>query len=209
MDFRRPFSVVTPTLDGDVLAVLAGADEDFSGRRIYQLLRHGGSENGVRNAAERLVEQGVVLSRRAGPANLYRLNRDHLAAPYIEGLSSLRGQLLERLRDMIAHWGTPPVSALVFGSVARSQAAPSSDLDLLVIRPSLVGEDDEEWREQLALLEEATTAWTGNEAQVIEYGEPDLDDPGVRRLVEKALAEGIELYDLRRLRRMLKERTAR
>jgi len=208
MDFRRPFSVVTPTLDGDVLAVLAGADEDFSGRRIYQLLRHGGSENGVRNAAERLVEQGIVLSRRAGSANLYRLNREHLAAPYIEGLSGLRGQLFERLRDMIAHWGTLPAAALVFGSVARTQAAPSSDLDLLVIRPSPVGEDSEEWREQLGILEDAATAWTGNQAQVIEYGESDLDDPGVRRLVERALAEGIDLYDMRHLRRMLQRRAA-
>jgi predicted nucleotidyltransferase len=207
MDFRHPLAVVTPTLDGDVLAVLAGADEDFSGRRIHQLLRQG-SENGVRNAAERLVEQGVVLSRRAGPANLYRLNRDHLAAPYIEGLSSLRAQLLDRMRDTIARWSVPPSSALVFGSVARSEAGPSSDLDLVVIRPSPVGEDDEKWREQLALLEDVTTAWTGNEAQVIEYKEADLDDPGVRQLVEKALAEGIELYDSRRLRRMLKDRAA-
>jgi len=207
MDFRRPLTVVTPTLDGDVLAVLAGADEDFSGRRIHQLLRQG-SENGVRNAAERLVEQGVVLSRRAGQANLYRLNRDHLAAPYIEGLSSLRAQLLDCMRDTIAGWSVPPSSALVFGSVARSEAGPSSDLDLVVIRPSLVGEDDKKWREQLALLEDVTTAWTGNETQVIEYGEADLDDPGVRQVAEKALAEGIELYDSRRLRRMLKDRAA-
>jgi hypothetical protein len=78
MDFSRPLGVVSPTLDGDVLTVLAAADEEFSGRRIQRLLGHS-SEPGVRKAAERLVEQGVVLRRPAGRAKLYRLNRQHLA----------------------------------------------------------------------------------------------------------------------------------
>jgi hypothetical protein len=41
MDFGRPFNVVTPTLDGDVLGVLAGAEEEFTGRRIHQVLERG------------------------------------------------------------------------------------------------------------------------------------------------------------------------
>lgn len=207
MDFGRPLAVVTPTLDGDVLAVLAGADEEFSGRRIHRLLAHG-SENGVRKAAERLVEQGVVVSRRAGRANLYKLNRSHLAASHIEGLARLRDRLLGRARDEIASWGIPPHSVLVFGSVARSEAGPSSDLDLLVIRPSEVGEDARAWQEQLSEFENRATGWTGNEARIVEYGEGDLDDAGVRGVVEDAIEEGIELHGSRRALRRLLERKA-
>lgn len=207
MDFSRPLAVVTPTLDGDVLSVLAGADEEFSGRRLHRLLGRG-SENGVRRAAERLVEQGIVVSRRAGRANLYRLNRAHLAASYIEGLTSLRAQLLDQVRGTIAAWSLPPHSALVFGSVARTEAGPLSDLDLLVIRPSRVGEDVDQWREQLALLEKRATEWTGNETRIIEYGEGELGDAAVRGVVENALEEGIELYGSRRSLRHLVERGA-
>ena len=100
MDFRRPLETVTPTLDGDVLAVLARADAEITGREIQRLAGHG-SHQGIRNAADRLAQQGVVLRRLVGNANLYRLNRDHVAAPWIEGLASLPEQVLERLRTVI------------------------------------------------------------------------------------------------------------
>jgi len=196
MDFRRPLTVVSPTLDGDVLAVLAGADAEFSGRHIHRMVASG-SENGVRNAAERLVAQGVVSSRRVGRANLYRLNREHLAAPHIEALSALRTQLFERLRAAISAWDVPPRWAMVFGSVARGEAGPHSDLDVLVIRSSKVDEDSPEWRGQLDRLEEQAAGWTGNEARILEYSEDELGEAAVVAVLKGALADGIELHGSR------------
>lgn len=204
MDFRHPLAVVTPTLDGDALSVLAGADEEFSGRRLHQLVARG-SENGIRRAAERLVEQGVVSSRPAGRANLYRLNRSHLAAPHIEGLAFLRAQLLEQARELVSAWTILPGLVMVFGSVARGEAGPLSDLDLLVIRPAQIVEDLDEWREQLNHLEKDLTKWTGNDARVLEYGEADLQDEAVREVIEGAITEGVEVYGSRRtLRRLVR-----
>jgi len=197
MDFRRPLSVITPTLDGDVLAVLARADEEFTGRRIHQVLGRG-SEHGVRKAADRLVEQGMVLRRRAGQAKLYKLNRDHVASPYVEGLASLSAELINRLRGAVAAWGSPAYAVLLFGSVARGEAGPGSDLDLLVIRDADTEEEAREWCEQLADLERNATAWTGNEARIVEYGEGDLTASSVRPVVEGALLDGIELFGSRR-----------
>jgi predicted nucleotidyltransferase len=196
MDFRRPFSVVAPTLDGDVLGVLAGADEEFTGRRIHHVLGHG-SEHGVRKAADRLVEQGIVSRRQAGQAKLYSLNRSHLAAPYVEGLGSLRAQLIERLRESVDDWKTPPAHMYLFGSVARGEAGPESDLDLLVVRRRDVKEHQPRWQDQLATLEREATEWTGNEARVIEFGKDELADPGVRGVVEEAFEEGIKIYGSR------------
>jgi predicted nucleotidyltransferase len=205
MDFGHPFRVVAPTLDGDVLMVLAGADEGFSGRHIHRILRHG-SEQGVRKAAERLVDQGVVLRRQVGQAKVYRLNREHLAADYIEGLAGLRAELLERLRATIAKWERPPLLALLFGSVATGEADSSSDLDLLVVRPADVEEESPLWIEQLAALERDASGWTGNDARIVEFGEDELSRERLEDVVREALANGVDLYgSRRRFGRALKE----
>jgi predicted nucleotidyltransferase len=207
MDFARPFSVVTPTLDGDVLSVLVGADEEFSGRRIHRLLGRG-SEPGVRRAADRLVDQGIVLRRQAGRAKLYRLNRDHLAAPYVSGLALLRAELVDRLQEAVAGWSPSALCVVLFGSVARGEAGPRSDLDVLVVRSAGVDEDEDAWREQSAALERMATNWTGNEARIVEYGEDDLGDPAVRSVVDDALRDGIDLSGSRRRLQSLLRRHA-
>lgn len=205
MDFGRPFAVVTPTLDGDVLRVLAGAEEEFTGRQLHRLVGRG-SEAGVRRAVERLAEQGIVLRRRAGQAKLYQLNRDHLAAPHIEGLANTKAQLSARLEGHIAAWRVVPAFAILFGSVARGENRATSDLDVLVVRAPEIDEGAVAWRDQLAGLERAATAWTGNEARVVEYGEEELHEPGVRPVVEEALRDGIVLRGSRqRLRAKLKQ----
>ncbi|WP_228708159.1 BlaI/MecI/CopY family transcriptional regulator [Amycolatopsis keratiniphila] len=88
---------VTPTVDGDVLAVLAGHDGIFTTGRLHRLLaRH--SQEGIRKVLRRLTKQGVVESDRVGNAFAYRLNRDHLAAEYIIGLARMQKTLLETHR---------------------------------------------------------------------------------------------------------------
>jgi predicted nucleotidyltransferase len=203
MDFRRPLRTVTPTLDGDVLAVLARADAQFTGRHVHRLVGHS-SERGVRDALERLVRQGVVHSERVGGSKLYHLNRAHLAAEWVIGLANLRAHLLERLESTIASWTVRPAAAVLFGSVARGEADEDSDLDLLVVRPRGTAPDHPQWEDQLADLQYSGTAWTGNDARVLEYGEAEILDGEVSRdpaLVE-ALRDGIPLHgDVRRLKR--------
>jgi hypothetical protein len=197
MDFARSLSVVTPTLDGDVLAALARGEQEFSGR---ELARHvgRGSPEGIRRAADRLVTEGIVLRRAAGSANLYRLNRSHLAAPWVEGLAGLRAELIERLRDLLANWEEPPRVAVLFGSVARGSATASSDLDVLVIRSQDCDPDSDPWRTQLLDMSQLATAWTGNDTRVLEYGETELDETRIDPVLEAALRDGIELFGSRR-----------
>jgi predicted nucleotidyltransferase len=185
---------ITPTLDGDVLAVLAGADAEFTGRQVHGLVRHG-SERGVRNALDRLARQGVVSTRGAGRANLYRLNREHLAAPWIEGLASMRSQLLQRLSEMVEAWAIQPVVAVVFGSVARGDASEDSDLDLLVVRPANCSADFPTWETQLAELEESATKWTGNDARILEFGAHELEAQARSEAVlREAASEGVTFF---------------
>lgn len=196
MDFQRPLSVVTPTLDGDVLGVLASADEEFTGRRIHRVLGRG-SEQGVRRAADRLVVQGIVSRRQAGQAKLYSLNRRHLAARPIEQLATLRLEFVERLRGLAGAWEIPPTLAFLFGSVARGEAGSDSDVDLFVVRPPMPDGKDREWQAQLADLEWEAAAWTGNETRVVEYEVADLADPEVRKVAKGVLLEGIPIIGTR------------
>ncbi len=191
MDFAHPLRVVSPTLDGDVLSVLAGAEEEFSGRRIHRLVGHG-SEPGVRKAVERLVDQGIVLRRQAGRANLYRLNRQHVSSEAIELLAQARSQLIAWLQEAIASWEVVPRCAAVFGSVARGEAGPDSDLDLLVVRRSEIDEENATWESQLGSLQQSATAWTGNDARVIELGEGELAQ--AEPLLAEVIGEGIGLF---------------
>jgi len=203
MNLQRPFQVVAPTLDGDVLAVLARADRAVTGRAIER--ESGGSHGGVQRALDHLVAEGIVIRERAGRAYLYRLNRDHLAAPWIEGLATLRLQLIDRLRSSIGEWEIQPASSVLFGSAARGEAGPASDLDLLMVRPRDIDADNETWRGQVMALQEAVSGWTGNDARVLEYGEDELglDEP----VLETVAAEGVELHGS--LRRLLGRRRGR
>ncbi|HEX6688850.1 MAG TPA: nucleotidyltransferase domain-containing protein [Solirubrobacterales bacterium] len=191
MDFAHPLRVVSPTLDGDVLVVLAGAEEEFSGRRIHRLVGHG-SEPGVRKAVERLVDQGIVLRRQAGQANLYRLNRQHVSAEAIELLAEARSQLIAWLQEAIGSWEVTPRSAALFGSAARAQAGPDSDLDLLIVRLSRVSEEDDTWQSQLGSLQRSATAWTGNDARIVELGEEELAQAGP--LLTEVVRDGLALF---------------
>jgi hypothetical protein len=196
MDFRRPLTIVTPTLDGDVLAVLAAADVEFSGRELARRVGHGSTE-GIRRAADRLAVEGIVLRRVVGGAHLYSLNRNHIAARWVEGLATLREQVIDRLRELISAWEEPASLAFLFGSAARREATPASDLDLLVVRRQDCDPDADAWRSQLLDLQRAATALTGNDARVLEVGEEDLMAGRGERVLEDVVGEGVELLGSR------------
>ncbi|HET9061574.1 MAG TPA: nucleotidyltransferase domain-containing protein [Acidimicrobiales bacterium] len=195
MDLARPLTVVSPTVDADVLAVLAGAEAEFTGRQVHQIAgRH--SEKGVRNSLHRLVGQGVANARRAGSADLYSLNRQHLAAPYIMGLAGLRHELLARLGAELAGWQEAPIFAALFGSAASGRMRPDSDIDLLVVRPKDVDVEGAEWRRQLENLSTEVTAWTGNDTRVLELDEDEVRRglQGGERVLADARDECVVLY---------------
>lgn len=172
MQLHSPLAVITPTVDGDVLAVLARADASFTPPNVQALIgRH--SVEGVRKALNRLVQQGVVDADRVGNAVNYRLNRDHLAAGSIIELANLRTALLERISDHVQTWPVPARLVALFGSAATATMRADSDIDLFV-----VGDDDDvgrdAWQGQVGELERLVSRWTGNDARVLEYRVGDL-----------------------------------
>jgi predicted nucleotidyltransferase len=193
MNLARPLEVVTPTVDADVLAVLAGAEASFTGRQVHQVAgRH--SERGVRNALQRLVTQGIVTRERVGAADRFTLNRDHLAAPHVEALANMRGELSARIRAELDAWRPEAEYVAMFGSAARGDMHADSDIDVLIVRPSSVEPDDDHWSAQIDTMSRHVTAWTGNDARVLELSADELRRRTNAAIVREVAKDGITLH---------------
>ena len=167
MILNRPLEVVTSTVDGDVLTVLARADAAFTPPQVRDLAgRH--SVAGVRNALHRLTEQGIVHSEQVGRAFTYRLNRDHIAAPHVIALAEAGQTLAQLMRELLRSWATPPEFSALFGSAATGRMTAASDLDVLIVRPSAVDNDSEVWHDQVDNFAQSCTRWAGNDTRILE-----------------------------------------
>jgi hypothetical protein len=140
VDLSDPTRALTPTLDGPVLSVLAKAGHPLTVGEIAQQAARG-SEIGIRRSVARLVEQGLVTATQMGRNLVHELNRDHVAAPAAALLADLRLELWKRLRDTLSGWAEKPVHAAVFGSAARADGGPDSDIDLLLVHQPFPGDE--------------------------------------------------------------------
>lgn len=163
-------AVVTPTLDGDVLAVLAQVEAAFTPGQAARLIPDASVE-GIRKVLRRLAAQGIVVSERAGQAYTYRLNRDHLAAEHIVALAHQRATLLLRLEQLLTDWAVAPVYGALFGSAARGSMRPDSDIDVFLVRPDV---DDVIWEAQTGDLASTVTRWTGNDTRLLDLTEVEV-----------------------------------
>lgn len=214
MDLAHPLAVVTPTLDGDVLRILSQATGEFTPGQAHRLLPEH-SASGIAKVLARLTDQGIVHRRRAGSAYLYRLNRDHLAAPHIIALAEQRRTLLARLAESVAGWTIAPVYGAMFGSGTRDDHTTASDLDLFLVRPD--DADQDVWDEQTAALSHQATLWTGNDARILEFSESEAraranSEPVLASIADEGSAFAGETSWLRSIRastRQPKRRAAR
>jgi predicted nucleotidyltransferase len=223
VDLSDPTRAVTSTLDGPVLAVLAGAGKPMTVGEVATLTPRG-SEVGVRKSLGRLVDQGIVRATEMGRNRVHELNRDHVAAPIAEALAGLRLVLWKRFRSALGAWDPKPVYGCVFGSAARGDGGADSDIDLLLVRAPVAGETDPgrasaglaemtagrasefmasqltarqaaEWDRQVKHLYELVPAWTGNPLQVVEMSAFEWADHRRRRtgLFTEINSDGIQV----------------
>lgn len=167
MDLTSPAQAVVPRINAEVLLVLARTTLPLTGNQICRLTGSA-SRRGVQLVLQHLERHGLIDVMEAGSSNLYSLNRDHVAAPAVLALVDLRGQLFGRIRDEMSKWSIAPIASAVFGSAARGDGGLKSDIDLFVIRPEEVSDDDPQWENQIAELSTLVRRWSGNAASVIQ-----------------------------------------
>lgn len=168
MDFREPVQAIIPGARGRILAVLSQTSAELNLRTIARL--SGVSVAQASRVMPALVELGLVARREAPPSALFRFVPDHVAARAVIALVNARTAVLEELEASATRLAVAPVSVVVFGSFARGEADRWSDLDILLVRPDEVGEDDPQWRSSVDEWVESVRRLTGNRVELVEVG---------------------------------------
>lgn len=176
MDVSMPITAVVPSLDGPVLTALATRTAPMGLTAVHRASGRG-SKSGVRSVLLRMVDEGLVQEVPGG----YVLNRDHLAAPAVELLAALHGELAGRIRAAVDEWPVPPTLVGLFGSAARRDGHASSDIDVLVVS------EDPDLDDRVDDLAAQIRRWTGNRAHVIARTPKEI--ARLRRANEPILAE--------------------
>jgi predicted nucleotidyltransferase len=194
MDWSVPGGGILLSLDAAVLTVLTRTSGPLTGREVARLARQG-SPAGVQRALDRLVGVGLVDTTKAGRANLYVFNNDHVAAAPLGELLRVRNMVFSRIQGELAGWTVAPIAAAVFGSAARGEGRTTSDLDLLLIRPAGIADDDVIWSEQVDSLSQLVRRWSGNAASIIQLTSAEMEDAIVRgeAVVDDLRADAVTL----------------
>lgn len=172
VDFQRPVEAVIPGVQGRILAVLAETTAELNLRTIARL--SGVSPAQASRVLPELVALGLVARREAPPSALFALIDEHVAGRLVRSLSRSRESVLEQLGALAGQMDPTPVSVIVFGSLARGEADALSDVDIVLVRPSDVDEDDDPWASSADGWRTAAQRLTGNAVQVIEIDEGEL-----------------------------------
>lgn len=174
VDLGTPIRSVLPTAYAPVLTVLARSGTPLTGRAVADLTDPHVSQSHVSQILRALTEDGIVTVTPAGSAYLYAFNRDHLAADAISALVDLRARLWDAIVEHTRTWAHQPDGLIVYGSAARGDGGSRSDVDLLVVRPDAVPQDDTDWQAGLTGLADAVHRWTGNSAEILDRSPRDL-----------------------------------
>ena len=133
MNLSHPINSLIPSLTGQVLEVLAGTTRPLSGREVARLVPGGASPSGVATALSDLGDAGIVQQVEAGNAILNTLNREHLLAPLVVVAAGAYQAFVTKLSEMVRAVEPTPQRVVLFGSVARRDAGPESDIDIAFV----------------------------------------------------------------------------
>jgi predicted nucleotidyltransferase len=202
VDFQRPVEAVVPGAQGRIVAVLVETSAELNLRTIARL--SGVSLAHTSRILPMLVELGIVDRRDVPPSALFRFVRENVAARAVSALADARRIVLRELGQSAGDIEPHPVSVVVFGSFARGEADRDSDLDVAVVRPATIDEDDDHWRTSVDRWLEQARRLTGNAVELLE-----VTDEEVRNLLRSRkqlwldvqrdgiVVYGLEINDLR------------
>lgn len=171
MDFLHPVEAVIPGAQGRIVGVLARTSGELNLRTIARL--SGVSVAQASRVVPGLIALGLVERREAPPSALFRFVPEHVAAGAVLALADARRLVLDEIGRTASGLDPVPVSVVVFGSFARGEAVGESDLDLVLVRPDVVGEDDAGWRAGVEAWIDRVRRFTGNRVELLEVAEHD------------------------------------
>lgn len=166
-----------------MLAALLRTDTPLTGRRIHGLVGDRHSLWVVQEALRALAHLGLVNTQTVGRAGVHTINEDHVSIPPLRALLDPMAALAHTVRVAV---GDEVQTVILFGSIARGEAAPSSDIDLAVVAPA-------GWQGR-AGLEDTVRSRLGNDCDVLVLAPedlarwPEVTEPVVRDILREGVA---------------------
>jgi predicted nucleotidyltransferase len=190
VDLGSPLADIIPGARGQLLAALTELDAPVT---VRALARHAGvAPQTALTVVNELTATGLVQAQRAGQAHLVILNRAHLLAQPLMGLTGARTRLIEMLRDELSGW--PGLAAgWLFGPAARGDGDRGSLVDLLLVASTTT--ETPTWAAATGRLANQVQTWTGNRVQLVEHsrGSFALAIRGGSQLIEAIRTDGLPL----------------
>lgn len=192
MRFHDTFDdILDSTVSIRVLRALnRSRSREFTGRELARHIGYSASQTIA--TLVRLETSGVVERRIVGPAHTWKLSQAHALTRVLRSLFSEEARLEEGLRvDLAKALKSLPVEqAWLFGSVAKGDERPTSDIDILVTVRSKV--DKKRVEEALSSLSSDFAMKFGNPLSVlVSVGPTDSAVP--TSLVQRIRTDGIEI----------------
>lgn len=185
MRFGEPFGGLFPGALAAVLAALLRTGTALTGRQVHALVRDDHSLWSVQQALASLAQLGLIERQTVGRATLHTINEDHYAIAPLRVLLDPIAALTDAVRDTV---GAGVQAVILFGSVARGEAGPDSDIDLAVLAPpGWDGRTD---------LEDHVRARMGNPCDVLVFTPEEFDRlvaGDAEPVVTQILTDGIAL----------------
>ncbi len=109
-------------------------------------------------------------------------------------MDTVTPELVDKIAEAIRR-EVSPVRIILFGSYARGDAGPDSDVDLLVVEDEPFGPGHSRYREMVRLRRAADVATVPMDILVYSHAEVEKWKDTVNHIVREALREGKTLYE--------------
>src|SRR6056297_1113068 len=196
MDFVQPIEAVIPGAQGRILSVLVETTAPLNLRTLARLANVSPAQ--ASRVLPGLVDLGIVERYEVPPSSQFLLARSNVAAQAVIELARSKETASERIGLAAASMAVRPESVIVFGSFARGEAGVDSDVDVVVIRPDSIAENDDDWANALESWRDEAGEITGNSVEVVEvsFGEAGSKLRGRTEFWRNVRRDGISVHGL-------------
>lgn len=164
MRLQNPLLDIASDSDAAVLKQLAQTRVPMTARQISDLAP-AVSLSSVRRSLDRLAASGLLTEEHLGSTRGFSFNREHLFADHVEAIVQASAELQRRIATMVSQWEIPIIGVALFGSAARGEMTPESDIDLVFF--VLDEQHNDAIENRLDDLASQIHSWTGKTANPI------------------------------------------
>ncbi len=110
----------------------------------------------------------MIERREVPPSSLFRIVPEHVATRALVALADSRAVVLAEMGRAAAKIRPAPISVIAFGSFARGDGEPDSDIDVIMVRPTGIDADDDGWSQAIERWRTVISRVAGNTVEILD-----------------------------------------